>query len=92
MIDYFFEKRREYSDEREFRVMYDGNNSNNILGDFLQIKIDPLSLIESIRFDPKMKESECDYYKQILINYNFNSKKIFRSLLYKYEVDRKIKL
>jgi len=92
LLKFFFEKRIEYQDEREFRIMYDANNDNKDYGNLLRIKIPVSELIHSVRFDPKMKESECADLKDYFKNKGLDGRKIHRSLLYKYEVNKKVKL
>lgn len=92
LLDYFFEKRYEYRDEREFRIMYDANNDNQPHGKLLKINIPVLDLIHSVRFDPKMPQEECDKLKRYFKSKGMDGRKIHRSLLYKYEVKKKVKL
>jgi hypothetical protein len=92
LIKYLFEKRYEYRDEREFRIMYDTNKDSESYGKLLRIKIPVLDIVDSVRFDPKMPEKDCsklvDYFKNI----GMDGRKVRRSLLYKYEVKRKIEI
>jgi hypothetical protein len=92
LLDFFFEKRQEYRDEREFRIMYDANNEKDDYGKLLKIKIPVLELIDSVRFDPKMPEKECDELKEYFKLKGMDGRKIQRSLLYKYEVDKVVRL
>lgn len=92
LLDFFFEKRYEYRDEREFRIMYDANNDYNNYGKLLRIKISVPDLIDSVRFDPKMSEKECEELKAYFKNKGMDGRKIQRSLLYKYEVKKKVKI
>jgi hypothetical protein len=92
LLDFFFEKRREYRDEREFRIMYDANSDKETHGNLLKIKIPVLELIDSVRFDPKMPDKECEELTLYFKEKGVDGRKIHRSLLYKYEVKKKVKL
>lgn len=92
LLNYFFEKRIEYQDEREFRIMYDANNDKKDYGKYMRIKIPVSELIDSIHLDPKMKETDCFELKSYFKNKGMDGRKIRRSLLYKFEVSKKVKL
>jgi hypothetical protein len=92
LLDFFFEKRYEYRDEREYRIMYDANSDVKPYGKLFKIIIPVLDLIDSVRFDPKMPEKECDELKYYFRNKGIDGRKIQRSLLYKYEVKKKVRL
>lgn len=92
LLDFFFEKRYEYRDEREFRIMYDANNDSKSHGKLLKLNIPVSDLIHSVRFDPKMPEKECDELREYFKNKGMDGRKIQRSLLYKYEVKKKVNL
>ena len=72
--------------------MYDANNEKDDYGKLLKIKIPVLELIDSVRFDPKMPEKECDELKEYFKLKGMDGRKIQRSLLYKYEVDKVVRL
>jgi hypothetical protein len=90
LLDFFFEKRYEYRDEREYRIMYDANKDAKDYGKLLKIKIPVSDLIHSVRFDPKMPEKECDNLREYFKRKGMDGRKIHRSLLYKYEVKKKV--
>ena len=92
LLEFFFEKRYEYRDEREFRIMYDANSDTQSYGALLPIKIPVLDLIDSVRFDPKMPEKECLELIEYFKGKGVDGRKIHRSLLYKYEVKKMVKL
>lgn len=92
LLDFFFEKRNEYRDEREFRIMYDANDDNKDYGKLLKIKIPVLEMIESVRFDPKMTEIKCEELKEYFKLKGMDGRKIHRSLLYKYVVKKTVKI
>ena len=92
MLDFFFDKRYEYRDEREYRIMYDANLEKVDHGKYLKIEIPLLDLIDTVRFDPKMKEKQCEELKEYFKNEGMDGRKIQRSLLYKYEVKKKVKI
>lgn len=92
LLDFFFEKRHEYRDEREFRIMYDANNDNKPHGNLLKIKIPISGLIHSVRFDPKMPEKKCDELREYFKSKGMDGRNIQGSLLYKYEVKKKVNL
>jgi hypothetical protein len=92
LIDFLFEKRYEYRDEREFRIMYDANNDGCNYGELLKINISVLDLIDSVRFDPKMHEDECNQLKVYFRSKGIDGRKIQRSLLYKYQIKKKVRI
>jgi Protein of unknown function (DUF2971) len=92
LLDFFFEKRYEYRDEREFRIMYNANNDKEHYGKLFKIKIPVLDLVDSVRFDPKMPEIECEELIKYFKKKGMDGRKIRRSLLYKYEVKKKVKI
>lgn len=92
LLKYFFQKRREYKDEREFRIIYDANKTEYELRTTVEIKIEPSKLIENIRFDPKMNDKDCDALTKYFNRCGIDKRKIVRSLLYKYNPSRTIKL
>ena len=92
LLEFFFEKRHEYRDEREFRIMYDANNDSKPYSNLLKIKIPVSDLIHSVRFDPKMPEKKCDELRAYFKSKGMDGRNIQRSLLYKYEVKKKVNL
>jgi len=90
ILKYLFEKRREYSDEKEYRILFDANNTAHIGKNILKIPVDPLHIIEGIRFDPKMPDSECEALRQYFKRQGLDGRTIKRSLLYKYEIKKTV--
>ena len=72
--------------------MYDANSDTQSYGALLPIKIPVLDLIDSVRFDPKMPEKECLELIEYFKGKGVDGRKIHRSLLYKYEVKKMVKL
>jgi hypothetical protein len=92
LIEYFFKKRREYGDEREYRIIYDANGTNHSEERILNIKINPNELIEGIRFDPKMPDNDCETLTKYFSNKGFDKRRIVKSLLYKYQINKTVRL
>lgn len=92
IIENLFEKRYEYRYEEEFRILYNANNSDHKSKEILKIQIDPTNIVEGIRFDPKMPDSECEALKKYFNRQGIDGRSIKRSLLYKYEIKKSITL
>ena len=73
-------KREEFSYENEVRLLYSKEESKD--NDVVEFKIDPLYLISSIKFSPKMNSGDFERYKKDLIKYGFSEDKISKSTLY----------
>jgi hypothetical protein len=73
-------KREEFSYENEVRLLYSKEESKD--KEVVEFSIDPLYLISSIRFSPKMDQGVFERYKQKLIQYGFSEGRISRSTLY----------
>jgi len=74
-------KRKEFSHEKEVRLIYIAEK-NNAKPKVFQYNINPNELIDQIVFDPRMNKHLYELYKDWLKHMNFN-KGIIQSGLYK---------
>lgn len=92
LLRYLFIKRNAYRYEEEYRIIYDSNKDDVEYGDIITIEIDPQLLIEKIRFNPKMADTDCWAITKYLVRQNIAKEKIVRSLLYKKKITTIIKI
>lgn len=74
-------KRKEFSHEKEVRLIYTAKE-NNAKREIFQYDIDPYELIDQIVFDPRMNKYLYELYKDWLRHVNFN-RAIIQSGFYK---------
>lgn len=73
-------KREEFSYENEVRLLYSKKESKN--KEIAEFKINPLTLISSIMFSPKINPVDFERHKKELIKSGFSENKISKSTLY----------
>lgn len=73
-------KRKEFSYEKEVRLLYFNEDSND--SDIITFNIEPVNIIESVYFSPKMDQDVYKEHKQKLVQYGFNENHISKSHLY----------
>lgn len=92
LLKNLFYKRNAYRYEEEFRIIYNANGDKETYNKILTININPQELIKKILFHPKMTDTDCEAIKKYLIRQGISKNKIFRSLLYKKQITKTIKL
>lgn len=73
-------KREEFSYENEVRLLYSKEGSKD--DGIVEFEVDPLDLIVSIMFSPKMKLQDFEKYKNKLIQLGVSEHRISKSTLY----------
>jgi len=92
LIRYLFHKRNEYRYEEEFRIIYDANIDNTEYNDVLSVPVDPTKIIDGIRLDPRMPDSDCKALTKYLVRHKIDGETIVRSQLYKKKIRKVIRL
>ena len=73
-------KRMEFKYENEVRLLYCNAKYRN--DDFVTFDIKPISLINTVKFSPKMDQNDFKSNKEKLLKYGFNENQILKSTLY----------
>ncbi len=73
-------KREEFSYENEVRLLYSKKESKD--NEIEEFNVDPLALINSVMFSPKINLTDYERYKKELIGYGISENKILKSTLY----------
>lgn len=75
-------KRNEFTYEQEVRLLFSDGQKKFKNQDIIKFAIEPLSLIDSILFAPKMSDHLYELYKEKLIKEGFDKTTILKSQLY----------
>jgi hypothetical protein len=79
LVETILWKRKPFEHENEIRlILYSDNNKD----DLYKYKIDPLKLIETITFDPRIENDLFNYHRANLVTFGFKKKQIKKSKLY----------
>lgn len=78
----FYFKRWAFRHEKEIRIMYNGNEDPNAIGNVFKFDLNPNDVIDEIVFDPRMDRDEYELKKAETRELGFE-KKIIQSGLYK---------
>jgi len=75
-------KRDEFTYEQEVRLLFSAEHNKFEKQDIIEFAIEPLNLIDSVLFAPKMSSHLYEIYKEQLIKEGFDKTKILKSQLY----------
>ncbi|MBO6169034.1 MAG: DUF2971 domain-containing protein [Bacteroidales bacterium] len=85
LLQSFFVKRKSFSHESEYRLIYMSDNLHGEINGIKQLPIDPLSFIENIYFDPRVDDSYVRRCTKVIVDcFGYPKKKVHKSSLYSF--------